>query len=152
MEEKIKFEDHDLNEPVNFTVFNEKEACLGSKKTPAIKLGMRCTNKNGQEFDEWVNYVLWGTINGNYFTQLFLNNIDKNIKIEWDGDCWSGYNPSEKPFKFAKGQCTVTAKVSKGKTYYNMDQIVTINKENQEENQPVAEEKTTTITDADIPF
>lgn len=150
MEDKLKFEDHNLEEPVNFKVLTEMETKLGKNGTPAIKLGMRCTNKDGIEFDGWINYVLWGTINSAPFVEQFTSSINKDIDVKWDGDMWSGYDSNMKPFKFAEGQCTLTPNKVGDKVYYNVDKILPYKKKEKEDEEP--EQKPITITDADIPF
>jgi len=148
MDDKIKFENHDLSQPVNFTILNEMEMVMGKKSTPAIKLGMKCTNDEGHEFDRWVNHVLWGTEASTPYTTDFLSKINKDIKIHWDGDTWSGYDASMQAFKFAKGRCTLKTKVVGETTYYNIDQILPYQEIPAKQEQP----KENTITDEDIPF
>ena len=89
-------------EVVNFKVLFFKEAVLGSKATPAFKVGMRCTDVNGEELDGWLTTVVWGSQKSEYFTQKFLDSLSNKTHISFDGDIWI-YD--EKTLKSSEGKC-----------------------------------------------
>ena len=142
--EKLSLADHDLSVPVNFTIVSEIKKSLG------ISLGMKCTNNNGQEFEEWVNHMMWANNNGKAKNANFISKLDKGINIEWDGDNWIGYDPEKKVFKFITGKCTID---KKGK-YYNLGRIIesSVQELEQEEQLEQPKEKESEIDYSDIPF
>ena len=145
--ETISFEKHDLSEPVEFTVLSEMES-VSKNGNPTIKLGMKCKDRYGREFDNWLNYWLTASESAGPYTQIFLDNIDKKVGLEWGSDGWSGYNTEQKPFKFAKGWCTIK-KTESG--YYNINQFVEKPTFEESKNEAVEQPKST-ISDNDIPF
>ena len=152
MEEKIKLEDHDLSQPVIFKILTEMETKIGKDGYPVIKLGMKCTNKIGQEFDGWFNHILWGSEKGKPDVQNFLDSLDNKISIEWDGDSWSGYDSNKPTFKFLTGKCYLKTKEYKGKIYYNIDRFIEKEVTASIEEPKQEQIKENIVTDEDIPF
>lgn len=93
------------NETVEFRIGFIEETVLGKKNTPALKLGLKCRDKNGTELDNWLTPVLWGTEKSNYFNKFFTDSLNVQTIVSWDSGEWL---VSEDVLKGATGECELS--------------------------------------------
>ncbi len=93
------------NEIVEFRIGFVEETVLGKNNTPALKLGLKCKDKNKTELDKWLTPVLWGTKKSNFYTKMFCDSLNVDTLVSWDLDQWV-YD--ETKLKGATGLCVIS--------------------------------------------
>jgi hypothetical protein len=126
------------NLTVNFKLLYWEEKTLGLKSTPALQLGLKCETTAGQEITGWLRHTIWGTDKSAFFTQMFIDSLDRPVEIKYEDESWL-YD--EKEIKFRHGLCKLKLN---DRGYPQVDTWVESGKEIMEE---LVERK-----DDDIPF